>query len=410
MFSSREGISIAQFFDMMDICGTSEAVLLEGDTGIGKTEITKQFANSKNLPLCTIQVSESTDMVDVFGLPDFSNDGHTIYKPPSWYLGPDVKCVVFMDEVNRNKVVMKGLMRLATDHRIGDITIPDGSYVIAAINPEYGQIYQVVEMDPAHRGRFQLIQLKPTVKEWLKYAVQAGVHPSIIKYITDHPDDLDTFHNASNVSAAGGQYYHNVLPCRRQFKELSTKLYNGENFRGTGVSRFDMGKYEDAEDMLYATVAGLVGVGVAERFVPVYYSKSDGLTASKLLYGSEEDWATDGDMVKALRKMAKQDIPSLSSLGNDLMDLVARQDNDLWNNEHSGPSDKAAGYGGNVFKFLYLCPAEVVTSIYYAKVKPALDECTRQKKLGDDSNAPKWEKLICIAVPKIKELFDKYVK
>lgn len=410
MFSSKEGISIAQFFDMMEICGTSEAVLLEGDTGIGKTEITRQFAESKNLPLCTIQVSESTDMTDVFGLPDFSADGHTIYKPPSWYLGPDVKCVIFMDEVNRNKVVMKGLMRLATDHRIGDITIPDGSYVIAAINPEYGQIYQVVEMDPAHRARFQLIELKPTVEEWLAYAAGAGVHKSIIKYITDHPDDLDTFHNASNVSAAGGQYYHNVLPCRRQFKELSVKLYNGENFRGTGVSRFDMEKYDDAEDMLYATVAGLVGIGVAERFVPVYYAKGNGITADKLLYGSEDDWSKGSDMVKELIKMSKQDIPNLTALGNDLMDLVARQERYLWNDSHDGPSKKAVTYGGNVFKFLYLCPAEVVSSIYYTKVKPALDECTRQKKHGDDSGAPKWEKLICIAVPKIKELFDKYIK
>ena len=265
-------------------------------------------------------------------------------------------------------------------------------------------------MDPAHRARFQLIELKPTVEEWLAYAAGAGVHKSIIKYITDHPDDLDTFHNASNVSAAGGQYYHNVLPCRRQFKELSAKLYNGENFRGTGVSRFDMEKYDDAEDMLYATVAGLVGIGVAERFVPVYYAKGNGITADKLLYGSEDDWSKGSDMVKELIKMSKQDIPNLTALGNDLMDLVARQERYLWNDSHDGPSKKAVTYGGNVFKFLYLCPAEVVSSIYYTKVKPALDECTRQKKHGDDSGAPKWEKLICIAVPKIKELFDKYIR
>ena len=407
MVSNPEGISIAQFFDMMEIAGDSEAVLIEGDTGIGKTQIVRQFAERKGLPLCTIQVSEGTDMTDVFGLPDFEG-GHTVYRPPSWYL-PGERCVLFMDEVNRNATILKGLMRLATDHRIGDIVLPDGSYVIGAVNPEFGQIYTVVEMDPAHRARFQLIQLRPTVAEWLEYERGNRLHPAILSYVAKHPDDLDTFHNESNVTRSRGQFYHNVLPCRRQFEELSAKLKRAEDFMGTGKSRFDMSEYDDAEDMLYATVAGLVGIGVAGRFVPHYYSRSD-LDAATLLYGSEDDWDTGGRIVKELKRMAKKDIPALTQLGNDLMDLVASNEKDMWNSFHSGPGNKATAYGTNVYKFMYLCPAEVVNSIYYTKIRPAMNEADRMKKAGNDGKAPKWEKLMCIAVPEIKKLLDKYVK
>lgn len=407
MVNRIEGVSIAQFFDLAEISGDSQALLVEGDTGIGKTQIVARFAEMKGLPLCTIQVNEGTDMVDVNGLPDFE-DGHTVFRPPSWYKAGE-KCVLFMDEVNRNATIMKGLMRLATDHRIGDIVLPPGSYVIGAINPEYGQVYQVVEMDPAHRARFMLVQLRPTVDEWLKYGRDNGFHPAVLSYVEKHPDDLDTFHNEENVTKAKGQFYHNVLPCRRQFEELSKKLFNAENFRGTGKSRFDLKEYPDAEDMLYATVAGLVGVCVAGRFVPHYYSRSD-LEASDLLFGTDADWATDGEMVKSLKKMARKDIPGLTQLGYDLMDLLARNEKDMWNDFHSEPGNKAVPYGMNVYKFLYLCPAEVVNSIYYTKIRPALNEAERMKKAGDDRNAPKWEKLMCIAVPKIKELLDKYVK
>ena len=407
MVTRIEGVSIAQFFDLVEISGDSQAILIEGDTGIGKTQIVTRLSKRKGLPLCTIQVNEGTDMVDVMGLPDFQ-DGHTVYRPYSWYK-PGQPCILFMDEVNRNATIMKGLMRLATEHRIGDIVLPEGSYVIGAINPEYGNNYSVVEMDAAQRARFMVVQLRPTVNEWLKHGREHGFHRAVLSYVEKHPEDLDTFGNETNLTKSRGQFYHKVLPCRRQYEELSKKLYNAENFMGTGKSRYDMGLYGDAEDMLYATVAGLVGIGVAERFVPHYYGRCE-LEASDLLFGSASDWAADGKMVKELLKMVKKDIPGLTRLGYDLMDLLARHEDDMWNDFHSEPGNKAVPYGVNTYKFLHLCPAEVVNSIYYTKIRPAMNEAERMKKAGDDRKAPKWEKLMCIAVPKIKELLDKYVK
>ena len=417
MITDKTGISFAQFFDLMECCGPDSAVLLEGDTGIGKTTISRYFAEKiVKLPFCVIQVSENTDMTDVFGLPDFDSD-HTIYKPPSWYLGPDVKCVLLLDEVNRNKTVMKGLMRLATDHRIGDLTLPDGSYVLGAINPEYGSLYQVVEMDPAHRARFQVAQLNPTVPEWLEFAKQEKLPDVVIEYVRAHELDLDTFKNDANVHDAEGQYYHHVLPCRRQWHMLAEQITRGENFRGTGVSRFDPKRYDDAENFLYAMVAGRVGTGVASRFTKFYYkfrANTDILSAEDLLFGSESDWKPTGKMVKELNRMANEDIPGLTSLGEDLLDLVARNEDRMWNEFHSGPNKTAAAYGTNIYKFMYICPEEVVCSLYYEKISPATKEANRKKALSKQGigkdDGPKWEKLMCLGFPKLNELLKQKVE
>lgn len=408
MITDKTGISFAQFFDLMTICGPGSAVLMEGDTGIGKTTIAKYFAEKiVKLPFCMIQVSESTDMVDIFGLPDFEN-GRTINKPPSWYLGPDTKCVLLLDEVNRSKTVMKGLMRLATDQRVGDMKLPEGSYVIGAINPEYGSLYQVVEMDPAHRARFQVAQVSPTSDEWLNFAKQEGLPSVVLEYVKLHPDDLDTFKNTANVDAAKGQYYHNVLPCRRQWHKYAEQLVRGENFNGTGISRFDPEKYEDAENFLYALTAGRLGTAVAERFTNFYYrrkTRSTWVTAENLLFGTEKEWKASGKMVAELKNMKEKDITAMTSLGEDLLDLVAHNEDKMWNETHTGPGSTAKAYAGNIFKFLYLCPNEVLSSLYYSKIAPALAKAKRRKDMGYD-DGPKWEKLMSLACPAIKTHLD----
>lgn len=410
--ANKDGISFAQFFDLMEVCGPGTAVLMEGETGIGKSTVAKYFAdNIAKLPLCTIQVSESTDMTDIFGLPDIDGD-HTIYKPPSWYI-PGQKCVLFMDEVNRNKVVMKGLMRLATDGRIGDIKLPEGSYILAAINPEYGNMYQVVEMDPAHRARFQVAMLKPTVDEWIAFAKKEGVPDVITSYVRTHPADLDTYADTRNVEQAKGRCYHHVLPCRRQWSEFTKHMVRGMNFRDTGVSRFDPERYDDAESFLYALAAGRLGVGVANKFVPYYYryvNNRSEITARDLLFGSDADWKPKGDLVRTIKEMGESDMNSLISLGEEYFELMKENEKLMWNDTHNGPSEQATKFGINTYKFFKIVPAEVMSSLYYTCIQPAsdyIDEMkAKAKKYGIKDDAPRWPRLMCIACPKLKDLMD----
>jgi hypothetical protein len=259
-------------------------------------------------------------------------------------------------------------------------------------------------------------QLEPTVQEWIQFAREEGLPSVVIEYIRTHELDLDTFKNDANVHDAEGQYYHHVLPCRRQWHQAAEQIVRGENFRGTGKSRFDMNCFDDAENFLYAMMAGRVGTGVADRFTRFYYkfkSNASSLTAEQLLFGSVKDWDPKGKMVKELTRMAEKDIPGLTALGEELMDLTARNEDRMWNQFHSGPSAAARDYGTNIYKFLYICPDEVVCSLYYAKIAPANQEAERRKKMAKQGvgkdDGPKWEKLMCLGFPKLNELLKKTV-
>ena len=112
--------------------------------------------------------------------------------------------------------------------------------------------------------------------------------------------------------------------------------------------------------------------------------------------------------------MAEVDIPGLTALGEELLDLTARNESEMWNDFRSGPSAKAKEYATNIYKFLYLCPVEVVSSLYYSRIRPANAEAERRKELwkkgqGKD-DGPKWEKLMCIALPKLNELIKDAVQ
>ena len=118
-------------------------------------------------------------------------------------------------------------------------------------------------------------------------------------------------------------------------------------------------------------------------------------------------------MVKELKRMADKDIPGLTSLGEELLDLTARNEDKMWNDFHSGPSSTAKSYGTNIFKFMYTCPHEVVCSLYYSKIAPANQEAKRRKALAKQGvgkdDGPKWENLMCLGFPKLAELLKDIV-
>lgn len=390
-----EGTSIAQFFDLLQINPPRQPMLLVGDTGIGKTSIVRQVAEKVlRMEMSYIPCMESTDMIDVTGVMDVSGD-HSVYKPPSWYHeGTDV--VVLMDEVNRNKAVMKGLMRLATDRKAGDAQLTDNSYVIAAINPENDATYQVYEMDPAMVARFLVVYLRPTPEEWLEYAESEGVHPAILEYIRGHKEDLDPFENDDNMSKAKGSMYHNVLPTRRGWFGLSELLHNGEKFRtadGRTVNRFDRTLYADGEHFIGMIVRGLVGNGVAERFVPAYYAGASNIpTPEALMNGTDKDW--ESVFPKQIARLCIDDPIAASALSTGVCRYIATRESKLWNSSMTKPSLLAAKFAKNLYRFMYCCSAEVQANMFHSDIETV------------DLNKTKWPKLLGTAFPGLPDFLE----
>ena len=175
--------TVAQFYELIDIIPTWKPILLIGDTGIGKTTIVKKQSEQKGRYFAYCPCMSTAETVNLTGIPDVSG-AHTVYKPMEWYQ-PGVVTDLLLDEINRNEYIINALMELAVDQHIGSAQLAPGSRVFAAMNPSSANQYMVKELELSHMRRFCVIELAPTVDEWLLFAKEENCHPAILKFINE---------------------------------------------------------------------------------------------------------------------------------------------------------------------------------------------------------------------------------
>ena len=163
-------------------------VLLEGATGIGKSEIVQQVA--KKLGLATIVLDLSLlEPPDLVGLPVIE-DGRTRYALPS-ILPREGKGILMLEELNRaERYIQQPALQLLTARKLHEYELPEGWSCVAAINPETGD-YQVTPLDPALRARFLHVPVRADRASFIAWAVSHGVHPSIVALAQTHDRFLD---------------------------------------------------------------------------------------------------------------------------------------------------------------------------------------------------------------------------
>ena len=164
------------------------AVLLEGPTGIGKSEVIQQVARSLGIDTVVLDLSllEPSDLV---GLPVLS-EGRTRYALPS-ALPTSGSGILFLEELNRaERYVQQPALQLLTARRLHDYVLPDGWVTMAAINPDEGE-YQVTPLDPALRARFLNLSVRADRLGWLGWAEAHGVHRSVLQLARTHDQIVD---------------------------------------------------------------------------------------------------------------------------------------------------------------------------------------------------------------------------
>jgi hypothetical protein len=215
-----------------------QALLVEGDHGIGKSDGARQLADACELPLIDMRLS-LMEAGDLIGLPEFvtrpfadpkkeqeyiddltgalrdvdgreaanaisaaiatkwGKKGETRFAPPSWLIDVGERPhILFLDEMNRAKPeVEQASFQLILDRNINGHHLHPGTRVIAAINTGYN--YKVEPMDPALKDRFAVVRLEPSKKAWIKWAStapkggSAPVHHSVVSFIKDNEGMLE---------------------------------------------------------------------------------------------------------------------------------------------------------------------------------------------------------------------------
>lgn len=165
------------------------AALLEGPTGIGKSELIRQVADSLGIN-CTILDLSLLEPPDLVGLPVIA-DGRTTYALPT-VLPTGGEGILLLEELNRaDRTVQQPALQLLTARKLHEYELPPGWVAFAAINPEDGE-YQVTPLDPALRSRFLVLKVRAGVPEWRTWAANAGIHRVICQLAATHDDLFDT--------------------------------------------------------------------------------------------------------------------------------------------------------------------------------------------------------------------------
>jgi hypothetical protein len=198
-----------------------QARLLMGPAGLGKSAVVKQYADKLGFNFVDLRLSE-LEPSDLVGLPyiEEGEDGikRTFYAEP-WWWPHDEKTVVFLDEVDRCREDMQPIaMQLTLDRRAGGRSLPEGVIVFAACN---GEKFMTSAIDQALMNRFAAIDFTPSAEEWIRWAEEAGVHPSVIGFIRSDKNMLDTPENMVGIP-------NQSVPTRRSWTNFGFALNNLE--------------------------------------------------------------------------------------------------------------------------------------------------------------------------------------
>jgi hypothetical protein len=164
-------------------------VLLEGPTGIGKSELVRQLAGRLGIATVVLDLS-LLEPPDLVGLPVVDERGRTVYAAPS-VLPQDGAGILMLEELNRaERYIQQPALQLLSARRLHEYELPPGWVCFAAVNPESAD-YQVTPLDRALRARFLCLSVRADRASWLAWAQVSGVHPGVVALAQAHERFLE---------------------------------------------------------------------------------------------------------------------------------------------------------------------------------------------------------------------------
>ncbi|MCH2025296.1 MAG: AAA family ATPase [Verrucomicrobiales bacterium] len=174
-------------------------VCIWGTHGLGKTEMVKDYANSRGWHLAYCAPAQFEEMGDLHGLPTIhdptpdkphSGDEYTVFAPPDWVPKEKGPGILLLDDVNRaDDRILRGIMQLLQNFEMFSWQLPEQWQILATANPE-GADYSVTPMDDAMLTRMLHFTLTFDAKAWGKWAVSAGVDPRGIAFVLNYPETV----------------------------------------------------------------------------------------------------------------------------------------------------------------------------------------------------------------------------
>ncbi len=246
-------------FDILDLAVNARSLghilnpLFVSAPGLGKTEITQQWARSRGYKVIVLSLS-TMDPPDLKGFPYTRVDtqGNTRLSfalPELWPTDPASKGILILEELNRcPSSVMQSVLSL-TDARRGvdGYKLPEGWIIAANINPDSAE-YDTSSMDPALQDRFEAFKIEYDKKSFLEYIRAAEYDPSVVGFISA---DLWKYDSPENIKKTAGSKY----VANRTWSRLNSALQAVNRGSEEGKQRFQTIELSVYESILGRTVA-----------------------------------------------------------------------------------------------------------------------------------------------------------
>ncbi len=258
----------------------SQAILVRGAHGIGKSAMAQLLGNVFEIPVIDLRLSQMTEG-DFIGLPKLYDpeydkkgnvvkEGRTEFMPPDWFVkAMNTPVVLLLDEINRaTPELMQCAFQLIYDRAVQGRKIHPGTRIVACVNASHH--YQVNEMDPALLNRFWACDLVPSLADWIAWARTSGIDTSIIEFCSTN--EKYWWHNPRKGLEPG-----KIYPTPRGWDMVNRALsaVNPE----TNKSLF-----ETPNDVIFNHILyGIVGDEAAAKFIEFvkYYDRQ--ITAEDVL-------------------------------------------------------------------------------------------------------------------------------
>lgn len=340
---AKNTLTVTNFINCAAALPVGVSVLIRANHGVGKSQITKQLARKfgfKDEDVIDRRLSQQTEG-DMIGLP--STDGEvTRFNPPDWVksacLAPKF---LFLDEINRATTeVMQAAFQLVLDRELNGWKLHPETRVYAAVNTS--SMYTVNEMDPALIDRFWVIDLEPTVNEWLTWAKEEGKVPEVI---TDFIAKNDKWLDPPAAIEPGS-----VHPSRRSWDRL------GQALTAAGLTE------NPSDAVFYQLSMGFCGLEAAIAFTD--YSKN---------YDFHVDPA---DVVNKWNKVGEK----VKKMGQEKLNSMVEKVSD-WVIANHGKKGLTEKQGTNVGEFVAALPAELRISFWSKATVRGIDDLALTKSL-----------------------------
>lgn len=196
--------------------------ILTSSPGIGKSTIAKELAKQFNLKLIDIRLS-TIDPLDLTGflVPD-KEAGRANYLPPSTFPLKDDPIpegysgwLMLLDELtSAMPTIQAPAYRLILDREVGEYELHPNCLVMAAGNSVKDNAV-AYKMSTALQSRMIHFELKVNSEEWIEWAIENKLHPSVIAYVEHKPTVLSAFDPS---------HADKTFPCPRTLEMLSKVL------------------------------------------------------------------------------------------------------------------------------------------------------------------------------------------